>query len=92
MKLSDVVINFVDGVGVITILEGEFKDVVFSFGKVWFPEDDSGVLSFEYNTKMETADWSPEKTTKFQQACGQLLEAIIMDQIEKEDLVFKGGV
>lgn len=90
MILSDVTVEYKDKVGVITVINGDFTGTKFSYGKVWFPNEDEPVLAFEYDILSETY-WLPERADAFKQEAGQLLEAMLRKQIEDGDLVFKGG-
>lgn len=76
-----------DGFYRVKILEGDFADTIFNFGKVEFPNEEENIMSFEYN--IETA--KPENIQEFETTIGNILTSLIMDAIKNSELVFKGG-
>lgn len=79
-----------EGVVEITIKEGDFNGVTFSYGKVWFPDSDSPILSFNYDLKTEVK-WTPMQCKTFEKLIGDLLQELLTAAMKEEALIFKGG-
>lgn len=81
------------GIHHIRFTSGEFEGIVFTLGQVTFKEDDERdecVMSYDYDiisNPLETFD-----EDDFKQYVGDLLIEMIQDQLEKNDLVYTGGV
>lgn len=77
----------------IRFTSGEFEGILFTLGEVNFHEDDDKdecVMSYRYDiieNPLETFD-----EDEFEQYVGDLLIEIIEDQLEKNELVYKGGI
>mgnify|MGYP003342282328 FL=1 len=71
----------------IKLLDGEFKDTVFKFGKVKFEEkDNEGYLHFDYDV-LESTVMKPKKLEKnedFKNFIGNMLVEIISKNLEQE--------
>lgn len=82
--------NDSEGKAFITLLEGPFKGVSFTYGKVEVkePEEDgSATLSFEYNILNGVEEGNKE----FETVIGDLLTQLITIGLEKRDIVYTGG-
>lgn len=79
-----------EGVVELTIKEGDFDGVTYSYGKVWFPDSDSPILSFNYDLKTEVK-WTPMQCKTFEKLIGDLLQELLTAAMKEEALIFKGG-
>ena len=75
----------------IIIKEGQFKDIIYSYGKVSFNESEAPVLSFSYKIHSEKI---PEDKDSFIKLIGDILSEIIImigsykkikEEIKKDD-------
>lgn len=82
--------RLVDMVSVILITEGEFKDVEFTFGGVSVDEEDDQVrLKFDYNLVNDSATIYHKE--RLENLIGDILSDIIYDQLDKNEVIYKGG-
>lgn len=82
---------FLNGFDILRITEGEFKDVEFAFGKVGFKVDDQTeqcTLNFEHNIISGIVN----DMEKFKECAGDILILIIQEQLEKNEVIYTGGV
>ncbi|CAB4127296.1 hypothetical protein UFOVP84_116 [uncultured Caudovirales phage] len=88
--------NKYDGMHGIQFTDGEFNGIIFSYGKVEFPEtddndnDDAAKLSFDYDVH-DNAGLEYDKD-KFEQYLGDFLVQLIMYGIKNNDIVYTGGI
>ena len=73
----------------VEITGGEFKDTVFSYGKVEFPDPNKPNLSFTYTVHQSDVDTTNER---FKNTIGDILVEMIEDSLKKNETVFAGGV
>lgn len=75
----------------IKLTEGPYKGIIFSYGKVDFKEvDDYVKLHFEYEVHEDSG--VTYVTEELEQYLGALLEAIMVEQLLKNEIVYTGGV
>jgi len=75
----------------IKLTEGSYSGIIFSYGKVTFDEQgDTCKMHFEYD--VHDAAGVPYVQSEFEQAIGQLLQLIIVEQLSKNEVVYTGGV
>ena len=75
----------------IKLTEGPYEGIIFSYGSVNFEEDgDNLKLKFEY--EIHEAEGVSYVQSEFEQAIGQLLQLIIVEQLSKNEVVYTGGV
>lgn len=68
----------------------EFNDIIFNIGKVEFDEGDNAVLHFDYDIlEGEVPD---DKIDDFRQLLGDFILQAIVRGLEKNDLVYGGGI
>jgi hypothetical protein len=78
-----------DGYFKLKFTEGPFSDIIFSLGRVeLLEEDDQARLGFDYNILSGV----PEDKNAFETACGDLLVQMITEGLEKQSLIYSGGV
>ena len=76
------------GFNKIKLLEGEFKDVVFSYGSVSVDEQgEHATLHFDY----DVYDGTIENVERFEQTIGDLLMYILEEQITHNQVVYANG-
>jgi len=73
----------------ISIMEGEFKGAVFSYGKVEFPDPDEPTLSFDYTVHVSAGDTTSKN---FKNTIGDILVEILEDSLKNRETVFSGGI
>ena len=74
----------------ITLLEGDFADATFTFGKVEIKQTEDGngaTLSFEYNVVKGVEEGNKE----FEAVIGDLLADLITDVLDKREIVYSAG-
>src|ERR1035437_665353 len=82
--------NDVSGFQVIRIDKGLFKNIEYTYGAVAFEEgDDDLTLKFEYNIR--TGNIAPMHEESFKQFTGEILCAIMSDQIDNEEVIYANG-
>jgi len=99
MKFQDVIegltlANHGDNETAITINHGDFKGVVFKFGRVWFPDPEQPILSFEYD--LISTDKKIVSLTKdnpdFRLLLGNILQQMLVKAMGDGTAVYSGGV
>ena len=78
----------------IIILEGVYEGVVFTLGKVSFPEDESvdcAVISFEYNIVERPDGCDTTHNDALQDVLGGILTDLIENMVGKEEISYVGG-
>lgn len=89
-KYFEVTDRLINNVSVIRITDGEFEGVEFTFGAVSVSEEnETAKLSFEYNLISDDNLIEPED--RFQNLIGSILSDIMYDQLDKEEVIYKGG-
>lgn len=73
----------------ITVNTGPEKGVVFKFGRVWFPDPDKPIMSFDYDIVSEQ---KPNDLTAFRQFMGVVLQNQLLRSLEDSTTVYSGGV
>jgi hypothetical protein len=79
-----------DGFIKIKFTNTEFNDIIFNIGKVWFDEQDEAILHFEHN--IHEGEVPDDKLDEFQQLLGDFILQAIVRGLDKNDLVYSGGV
>ena len=79
-----------DGFIKIKFTNTEFNDIIFTLGKVEFDEQDECVLHFDYDIHEGTIP--DDKVELFEQTLGDFILQAIVRGIEKNELVYGGGV
>lgn len=82
-----------DGLHGIQFTDGKFNGIIFSYGKVSFPEtedDDTPKLAFDYEVH-DNAGLEYDKD-EFEQHLGDFLVQLIMYGIKKNDISYTGGI
>jgi hypothetical protein len=71
----------------IEILNDQFKDVIFRYGKISANEEEDGTatLSFEYDIIDAAGMKNLEENEDFKNFLGDLISSILLDQIEKSE-------
>lgn len=78
------------GVEAIKLTSGPYRGIIYSYGKVKFDEDgDSCKLNFEYEVHENHMEYVQEE---FETYIGDLLQFIIMDQLQKNEITYTGGI
>ena len=79
------------GVDALKLTSGPYRGIIFSYGKVKFDEQEDGSckLSFEYDVHENHMEYIQEE---FEFYIGELLQFIIMDQLQKNEVVYTGGI
>lgn len=76
----------------IELTEGDFKGIIYSFGKVeLIDEGDHARLSFDYIIE-DKEDYPNLDVEKFQREIGDILVDMITEGLALNTLVYKGGV
>tara|TARA_R110000868_G_scaffold149056_1_gene371286 strand:- start:314 stop:598 length:285 start_codon:yes stop_codon:yes gene_type:complete len=77
----------------IEISEGKFKDTVYSYGAVEFPDKNEPIMSFDYtlHTPAEST-FSAETLEEFKKMIGDILIDILEESLKEQTTVFSGGV
>lgn len=89
--LFEVIGTTEDGFMKIKFTNTDFNDIIFSIGKVWFDEEtDDAILHFEHNIHEGTVP--EDKLDDFRQLLGDFILQAIVRGLEKNDLVYGGGV
>lgn len=76
----------------IRLQEDPFRDIIYSYGRVSFNEDEENdrlSISFEYDL-LEDNDQEYD-TKEFQNYIGELLQEMIMFEMGRNNLIFTGG-
>lgn len=73
----------------IEILNDQFKDVIFRYGKISVNEekDETATLSFEYDVINAAGIENLEENEDFKNFLGDLISSILLDQIEKSEQI-----
>lgn len=74
----------------IQFTDGEFSDVMFSYGKTEFEEkDDQCILHFEYD--VISGNITEEAYPRFQRELGDFLVELLQESIEHNQFCYTGG-
>ena len=79
-----------DGFMKIKFTNTEFSDIILSITKVWFDEKDEAILHFDYD--IHEGEVPEDKFNDFKQLMGDFILQAIVRGLEKNDLVYGGGV
>lgn len=77
-----------DGFMKIKFTNTDFNDIIVSIGKVWFDEGDEAILHFEHTVH----EGKVTNDIEFKQLLGDFVLQAIMRGLEKNDLIYSGGV
>lgn len=72
-----------------TITVGPDSGVEFVFGKIWFPDENEPILSFDYDIVSEQ---KPVDLDAFRNIMGAVLQAAILKAVGEGSAVYAGGV
>ena len=82
--------RYVNNVNVVRVTDGEFKGVELTYGSVAFETDgDSARLKFEY--EIVTGEHLIIDLERFKNLIGDILTDIISEQLDKNEVIYKGG-
>lgn len=82
--------NDINGFQIIRINKGLFKNIEYTYGAVAFEEgDDEVTLKFEYNIRV--GDIAPMHEESFKTLTGNILCAIMNDQLDNEEVIYANG-
>lgn len=85
--------NKYDGIHAIKFTSGKFSDIIFSYGKVEFPEieeTDIAKLSFEYDVHDDAGvEYNKDE---FEAHLGDFLVQLIIYGIKNNDIAYTGGI
>ena len=85
-----VVENRNTGHDALKLTSGPYRGIIFSYGKVSFDEQgDTCKLNFEYEVHENHMEYDQ---TEFETYIGDLLQFIIMDQLQKNNITYTGGI
>ena len=73
----------------ITINEGAFRGTTYKYGRIWFPDDNEPIMSFDYDV---ISDPKPVFKEQFEQLIGEILHEMLKKSIEERTTVYTGGV
>lgn len=79
-----------DNVIALELTSGKFQEIIFSFGKVEFPDPDEPILNFEYTLHEGTV--SDDDKEDFKNCLGDILVSILEESMNDKTTVFKGGI
>ena len=74
----------------ITITEGDFAGTTFKFGRVWFPDENEPILSFDYDVINATLNVGSKKT-EFLNLIGAILQNVLLCAVEEQTAIYTGG-
>lgn len=75
----------------IKLTEGSYAGIIFSYGKVTFVEQgDTCKMHFEYDVHDDAN--IPYVKEELEQYLGSMLQFIIMEQLQKNEIIYTGGV
>lgn len=81
-----------DGFHILKLIEGKFAGVEYSYSKVAFEEgEDDAKLVFDYEV-YDGHQISEKMADEFSNTIGDILVQILKEQVEKNDVVYSGGV
>ena len=82
--------RYVNNVNVVRVTDGEFKGVELTYGSVAFePDGDSACFKFEY--EIVTGEHLIIDLERFKNLIGDILTDIISEQLDKNEVIYKGG-
>jgi hypothetical protein len=86
-----VVENRKTGLDAIKLTSGPYSGIIYTYGKVNFDEQDDGTckLCFEYEVLENEQEYIAEE---FEHYIGDLLQFIMMDQLQKNNITYTGGI
>jgi hypothetical protein len=79
------------GIQAIKLTDEPYSGIIFSYGKVEFPDSEEPILSFEYNLH-HVPDGMIYDEEEFKQYIGDFLIELIMWGLKQNSIVYKGGV
>jgi hypothetical protein len=83
-----------EGLSAIKLTDDPYAGIVFSFGKVQFPEDlaedENCQISFDYDVYDDAG--VEYNVDEFEKYIGDFLIELIMYQLSKNDIVYTGGI
>jgi hypothetical protein len=92
MEAYDIVGVTSDGNDKIKFTNNEFKNIIFSLGKVYFTEDEKDPrLNFHYEIHMHDAQMDFDKE-KFEETLAGFIVDKIRQGLEDNDLIYTGGL
>lgn len=75
----------------LTFITGIYKGINYKYGRVWFEDENSPVLSFEYDIIGKPVGVEIEDKDDFGQLIGKILTEILEEQLTKKEVVYSGG-
>lgn len=73
----------------ILINHGPYKDIMFKYGRVWFPDGDEPILSFDYDVVSEL---KPIPLEPFLEFIGTVLTNLLRHAVDNQTAIYAGGV
>lgn len=77
-----------DSIIAIELTSGRYSGVIYSYGKVEFPDELEPILSFEYILH----EGNIEEVDNFKKTIGDILVEIIEESVKNRTTVFSGGI
>jgi hypothetical protein len=78
------------GTVALKLISGPYEGIIFSYGKVDFNEqDDTCKMHFEYDVHENPMVYDQKE---FENYLGDLLVFIIADQLQKNEIIYTGGI
>lgn len=86
-----VVENRKTGHDAIKLTSGPYSGIIYSYGKVSFDEQDDGTckLNFEYEVHENHLEYDK---VEFEHYIGDLLQFIMMDELQRNNITYTGGI
>lgn len=86
-----VVENRKTGHDAIKLTSGPYSGIIYSYGKVSFDEqdDDTCKLNFEYEVHENHMEYDKKE---FEFYIGELLQYIMMDELQRNNITYTGGI
>jgi hypothetical protein len=80
-----------DGNGIITVISGPYKGIVYQYGRTWIDiVDGEPVMGFEYDAHPSTP--VPEDLKKrFEEDAAYFLHSLILEKLEDHSVTYTGG-
>lgn len=84
-------VNSDNGVQAIQLTDDPYSGIIFSYGKVEFPDPDEPILSFEYDLH-HVPDGLIYEVDVFEHYIGDFLVELILFGLKHNSVVYAGGV
>jgi hypothetical protein len=82
-----------DGVTALELTSGQFSGIIFSYGGVKFEENEAkDNLKVHFDYEIHEGESTLKDKAAFEKELGDFILEMIVDGIEKNNLVYKGGI